>query len=61
MKIYHLTIAYNEKTEEIEYIQEEIEEAYEPSVENFIMELEDGYYDEADLAFLMASIDIAEA
>ncbi len=26
MKIYHLIIAYNDKTEEIEYIQEEIED-----------------------------------
>ena len=24
MKVYHLTIAYNEKTDEIEYIQEEV-------------------------------------
>jgi len=26
MKVYTLTIAYNEKTEEIEYIQEHVEE-----------------------------------
>ena len=24
IKVYHLTIAYNEKTDEIEYIQEEV-------------------------------------
>ena len=27
MKIYHLIIAYNDKTEEVEYIQEEIEDS----------------------------------
>ena len=61
MKIYHLTIAYNEKTEEIEYIQEEVEETSDVTSEEFMLELEEGYYDQETLEYLLANYEIGEA
>ena len=49
MKKYILTIEYNEKTEEIEYVQEEIVDD-EDSPELIINELDaEGYFDEESL------------
>ena len=49
MKIYTLTIVYNDEKEEIEYISEEIEgDGNEILQERGVVELE-GYFDEDDL------------
>mgnify|MGYP003145513081 CR=1 FL=1 len=49
MKKYILTIEYNDKTEEIEYVQEEIVDDLD-SPEEIIRELNmDGYFDEESL------------
>ena len=66
MKIYHLIIAYNDKTEEIEYIQEEIEDdasrgpgLYKPAV--FSVDMEDEYYDDETLMKLIDEFGLGEA
>ena len=58
MKIYHLTIAYNDKTEEIEYIQEEIEDdgSIGLGITNpveFVINMDDDYYDDETLIKLI--------
>lgn len=54
MKKYILTIEYNEKTEEIEYVQEEIIDNMD-SPEETIMELNaEGYFDEESLERIIA-------
>ena len=67
MKIYHLIIAYNDKTEEIEYIQEEIEDdegggfdISEPVT--FTLELgEEHQFDDEDLLKLIHKHGLGEA
>ena len=65
MKIYHLTIAYNDKTEEIEYIQEEIEDdgpliaPLEPV--SITLELDDDYFDDETLMKLIQEFGLGEA
>ena len=54
MKKYILTIEYNDKTEEIEYVQEEIVDDLD-SPEETIRELAiDGYFDEESLERIIA-------
>ena len=60
MKIYHLTIAYNEKTEEVEYIMESVDE---DSLEIQVIgevDLAD-YFDEAVLKLIGECYEIGEA
>ena len=66
MKIYHLIIAYNDKTEEIEYIQEEIEDdgSVGPSLSNpveFSLTMEDEYFDDETLMKLIDEFGLGEA
>ena len=66
MKIYHLIIAYNDKTEEIEYIQEEIEDdgsiglGLSNPVE-FVINMDDKYYDDETLLKLIDEFGLGEA
>ena len=66
MKIYHLIIAYNDKTEEIEYIQEEIEDdgsvglGLSNSVE-FAVNMDDEYFDDETLMKLIDEFGLGEA
>jgi|TARA_Y100000034_G_C6624179_1_gene272203 hypothetical protein len=61
MKIYHLTIAYNDKTEEIEYIQEELEEEPRPGFIEFEMEFKERYFDDEELLELIDKHGLGEA
>ena len=66
MKIYHLIIAYNDKTEEIEYIQEEIEDDGSRGIGisnpvEFIVNMEDDYYDDETLMKLIDEFGLGEA
>ena len=66
MKIYHLTIAYNDKTEEIEYIQEEIEEdggtaTHFKEFDDLTIEIDDDYFDDDDLMQLIWEHGLGEA
>ena len=61
MKIYTLTIAYNEKKEEIEYISEEIESDDKDNLlEYSIVDIGD-YFDEDDLKLITGCYIIGEA
>ena len=62
MKIYHLIIAYNDKTEEVEYIQEEIEEDG-GTAEHVEIEADfpDDYYDDEVLMKLIHEFGLGEA
>ena len=62
MKIYHLTIAYNDKTEEIVYIQEEIESdgvIDDPFV--FTVDMDEDYFDDEVLIRLIDEFGMGEA
>ena len=61
MKIYTLTIAYNEDTEEIEYIQEEMTEEEEYTDEAFVIEYEEGYFSAEELLYMLQSGEVGEA
>jgi hypothetical protein len=66
LKIYHLIIAYNDKTEEIEYIQEEIEDdsSMALSTSNPItlsIDMDDEYYDDETLMKLIDEFGLGEA
>ena len=66
MKIYHLIIAYNDKTEEIEYIQEEIEDdgSKGPGLSKpvvFSVGLDDEYFDDETLMKLIDEFGLGEA
>jgi hypothetical protein len=61
MKIYTLTIAYNEDTEEIEYIQEEMTENEEYTNEDFIIEYEEGYFSDEELLEMIETGEIGAA
>jgi hypothetical protein len=60
MKVYSLTIVYNDKKEEIEYIQEEITEEGVDTVERGTMVLND-YFDEEGLELVADSYIVGEA
>ena len=60
MKVYSLTIVYNDKKEEIEYIQEEITEEEVDTVERGTMVLND-YFDEEGLELVADSYIVGEA
>jgi hypothetical protein len=62
LKIYHLIIAYNDKTEEIEYIQEEIEDdgaVHDPFT--FTADMDDDYFDDEVLMKLIDEFGMGEA
>ena len=62
MKIYHLIIAYNDETEEIEYIQEELEDdgaIQEPFI--FTADMDDDYFDDEVLMKLIDEFGMGEA
>ena len=66
MKIYHLIIAYNDKTEEIEYIQEEIEDDGSIGLGlinpvEFVVNMDDDYYDDETLIKLIDEFGLGEA
>ena len=66
MKIYHLIIAYNDKTEEIEYIQEEIEDDGSIGLGlinpvEFVVNMDDDYYDDEALMKLIDEFGLGEA
>ena len=66
MKIYHLIIAYNDKTEEIEYIQEEIEDdgSKGPGLSKpvtFSVDMDEDYYDDDTLMKLIDEFGLGEA
>ena len=61
MKIYTLTIAYNEDTEEIEYIQEEVTEGQEYTDKDFVLEYEEGYFSDEELLDMLQTGEVGEA
>ena len=66
MKIYHLIIAYNDKTEEIEYIQEEIEDDGSIGIGlsnpvEFSINMDDEYFDDETLMKLIDEFGLGEA
>ena len=66
MKIYHLIIAYNDKTEEIEYIQEELEDDSSMAIDTFrpitfTADMNDEYYDDETLMKLIDEFGLGEA
>ena len=61
MKIYVLTIAYNDEKEEVEYLTEELQADEGEFIQNSgIVELE-GYFDEDELKIISGSYIIGEA
>ena len=61
MKIYTLTIAYNEDTEEIEFIQEEVTEEEEYTDKDFVLEYEEGYFSDEELLNMLQTGEVGEA
>ena len=62
MKIYHLIIAYNDRTEEIEYIQEEIEEdGGTAGTTSFNLDMPEDYFDDEILMKLIHEVGVGEA
>ena len=64
MKIYHLIIAYNDETEELEYIEEYVENASPvalPNCTEFTVELDPDYWDDEELMSLICEKGLAEA
>jgi len=65
LKIYYLTIAYNDKTEEIEYIQEEIEEdgstADHIEPVELLVDFDEDYFDDEVLMKLIHEFGLGEA
>ena len=60
MKVYHLTIAYNPKTEEIEYIMESVDEDTLDITVIGEVDLAD-YFDEAVLKLISECYEVGEA
>ena len=60
MKVYHLTIAYNEKTEEVEYIMESVDEDTMDIIVIGEVDLS-RYFDEPVLKLISECYEIAEA
>ena len=60
MKVYHLTIAYNPKTEEIEYIMESVDEDTLDIQVIGEVDLAD-YFDEAVLKLISECYEVGEA
>ena len=58
-KIYTLTIAHDDVTEEVEYIEEYVEK--EESQAEFLMDYEKGYYSDEELISLIVNGEIGEA
>jgi hypothetical protein len=61
MKIYTLTIAYNEESEEIEYIQEHLSNEEILNEEEFLIEYEDGYFSDEELKDMLSKGEVGEA
>ena len=65
LKIYHLIIAYNDKTEEVEYIQEEIEDDSSRgpspfSQVEYSLTADDEYFDDETLLKLIDEFGLGE-
>ena len=60
MKVYHLTIAYNEDTEEVEYIQEGIDEECDLHDDLLAKLVKGGYKDSVSIAVIEQLDDIAK-
>ena len=65
MKLYHLIIAYNDETEELEYIEEFIEDLDKTRTSEVVLEseieLDDDYFDDEELVSLISKEGLAEA
>ena len=61
MKVYTLTIAYNEEKEEIEYITEQLEGSSESVLEGHGVVIIGDYFDEDDLKVIAGSYIVGEA
>ena len=61
-KIYTLTIAYNDETEEVEYLEESIS-VEQPNIESrsMLIDFSDNYWDEASIDLITDSYFMAEA
>ena len=62
MKVYTLTIVYNQESEEIEYISEEIEgDSASVLHERGVIDMSDEEFDEEDLEFMSGCYIVGEA
>ena len=61
MKVYHLTIAFNEDTEEVEYIEEGIDEEYTLHEDLLTKLVKGGFKDSVSVAVIEQLDDIAKA
>lgn len=61
MKIYHLIIAYNDKTEEMEYIEEYVEDADPAIIPYKEVSLDPDEWDDEQLMSLLIHEDVAKA
>ena len=61
-KIYTLTIAYNDETEEVEYLEESIS-VEQPNIESrsMLIDFSDNYWDEDSIDLITDSYFMAEA
>ena len=61
MKVYHLTIAFNEETEEIEYIEEAMDDEIIMDDDLLTKLVKGGYKDSVSIAVIEQLEDVAEA
>jgi len=61
MKVYHLTIAFNEETEEIEYIEEAMDDEIIMDDDLLTKLVKGGFKDSVSVAVIEQLDDIAEA
>tara|TARA_Y100000310_G_scaffold292485_1_gene321262 strand:- start:258 stop:443 length:186 start_codon:yes stop_codon:yes gene_type:complete len=61
MKVYHLTIAFNEETEEIEYIEEAMDDEIIMDDDLLTKLVKGGFKDSVSIAVIEQLDDIAEA
>ena len=61
MKVYNLTIVYNEETEEVEYLQEELHGETEALLSEFAEVDLRSYFDEEDSEFIEGCYIIGKA
>jgi len=61
MKVYHLTIAFNEETEEIEYIEEAMDDEIIMDDDLLTKLVKGGFKDSVSIAVIEQLDDVAEA
>ena len=61
MKVYHLTIAFNEETEEVEYIEEALEDECIVHEDLLAKLVNGGYKDSVSIAVIEQLNDVSEA